>query len=251
MHTVLLVDPNLQSRDNLQRMIDWNGQGFEIRACADEPQDALSHLGTQRFSLILLNIKRLHLKGLQLCGQIRQISRVPIIVIGGDHDFQLARAALTYQVNDYLADPVQPSDLIASLQAVQRENSRRAVPDSQLIAAHPRKHGPQTSIIDVVKKYVQNELHQSISLKKIADGLHFNCAYLGQKFKSEEKISFYEYLLQQRMEKAKRLLEQTDMRIYEIANHVGYTEIDWFYKKFKQYTGISANEYRKQATVTT
>ncbi|MBO9599032.1 MAG: helix-turn-helix domain-containing protein [Cohnella sp.] len=250
MHTVLLVDPNLQSRENLKRMIDWNEQGFEIRACANEPHDALSHLGTQRFSLVILNIKRLQLQGLQLCGRIRQFSRVPIIVIGGDHDFQLAKTALTYQVNDYLADPVQPSELIASLQTVNRELSGKVGMDAQLLASIQWKRRPQASIIDAVKKYVQDELHQSISLKKISDALHFNCAYLGQKFKNEEKMSFNEYLLQQRMEKAKRLLEQTDMRIYEIAGHVGYTEIDWFYKKFKQYTGISANEYRKQALIT-
>ena len=250
MHTVLLVDPNVQSRENLKRMIDWNDQGFEIQACANEPHDALSHLGTQRFSLVILNIKRLQLQGLQLCGRIRQFSRVPIIVIGGDHDFQLAKAALTYQVNDYLVDPVQSSELIASLQAVNRELSGKVGMDLKHLATIQWKRRPQASIIDAVKRYVQDELHQSISLKKISDALHFNCAYLGQKFKNEEKMSFNEYLLQQRMEKAKRLLEQTDMRIYEIAGHVGYTEIDWFYKKFKQYTGISANEYRKQALIT-
>jgi len=250
MHSVLLVDPNSQTRENLKRMIDWNELGLEIQACANDPRDALSLLRSRRYSIVLLNIKRLQFQGLQLCGQIRLFSRVPIIVIGGDHDFELARTALTYQVNDYLADPVQPSDLIASLKAVSRELHDHAGTDSQFLAAIQWKRRPQASIIDVVKKYVQDELHQSISLKKISDALHFNCAYLGQKFKNEEKMSFNEYLLQQRMEKAKRLLEQTDMRIYEIANHVGYTEIDWFYKKFKQYTGISANEYRKQALVT-
>lgn len=58
-------------------------------------------------------------------------------------------------------------------------------------------------------------------------------------------MSFNEYLFIQRMERAKMLLEQTDLKIYEIANEVGYTEIDWFYKRFKSYTGVSANEYRK------
>ncbi len=92
-------------------------------------------------------------------------------------------------------------------------------------------------------------MNQNITLKIISSLLHFNCVYLGQKFKDQENMSFNEYLLQQRMEKAKILLERTDMRIYEIANEVGYTEIDWFYKKFKEYTGASANEYRKQSTV--
>ncbi|WP_240702959.1 helix-turn-helix domain-containing protein [Cohnella luojiensis] len=247
---MLLVDPNMRSRENTQQMLDWGQLGFVIQSYADNAGDALSFIDTQRFSLVLINIKRLQSDGLQLCGQIRQFSRIPIIVIGGDHDFNLARKALTYQVSDYLADPVQPSDLVASLQAVLEELNGKTVMNSPLIASIQWKRQPQSSIIDVVKKYVQEELHQNVSLKRISDSLHFNCAYLGQKFKNEEKMLFNEYLLQQRMEKAKRLLEQTDMRIYEVANHVGYMEIDWFYKKFKEYTGTSANEYRKQALIT-
>ncbi|KWX74392.1 hypothetical protein AMQ84_20560 [Paenibacillus riograndensis] len=56
--------------------------------------------------------------------------------------------------------------------------------------------------------------------------------------------------LLRRMEKAKLLLETTEMKIYEITDAVGYTEIDWFYKKFKEYTGTSAYEYREQCFIT-
>lgn len=97
---------------------------------------------------------------------------------------------------------------------------------------------------------MDEQLHHNITLKRISDSLNFNCAYLGQKFKQQEKMSFNEYLLRQRMEKAKLLLETTDMKIYEIADAVGYSEIDWFYKKFREYTGTSANEYRKQCFIT-
>ncbi|MNI59550.1 HTH-type transcriptional activator Btr [compost metagenome] len=107
-----------------------------------------------------------------------------------------------------------------------------------------------SSIIEEIKLYVEEQLHRNITLKRISDVLNFNCAYLGQKFKQHENMSFNEYLLRRRMEKAKRLLETTEMKIYEIADAVGYTEIDWFYKKFKEYTGTSANEYRKQCFIT-
>ncbi len=250
MYKVLLVDPNVQSREHILRMLDWSQSGFVIQDFADNSADALAFIDKHKFSLILLNIKRLQYDGLQLCGLIRQISRVPIILIGGDHDFNLARQALTYQVSDYLADPAHPADLATSLQTVKWELDGKTLQDAFILPALKRKRRSQSSIIDVVKKYVKEQLHRNVSLKKISDELHFNCAYLGQKFKSEENMFFNEYLLQQRMEKAKRLLEQTDMRIYEIAGEVGYTEIDWFYKKFKEYTGASANEYRKQVLVT-
>jgi len=57
-------------------------------------------------------------------------------------------------------------------------------------------------------------------------------------------MGFNEYLLRIRMEKAIQLLLHSDKKVYEIAYEVGYKQLDWFYKKFKSYTGISASEYR-------
>jgi two-component system response regulator YesN len=42
------------------------------------------------------------------------------------------------------------------------------------------------------------------------------------------------------------MLLRTDKKVYEIALEVGYGELDWFYKRFKSYAGISAGEYRAQ-----
>ncbi len=231
------------------RMLDWNQLGFILHACADHAH-AVSFIEKQRFSLVVINFKRFHDEGLQLCAHIRQTSRTAVLLLGGDHDFNLARKALTYHVSDYLADPVHASDLSASLKTIKRQLDAETAALSPIHAVIQQNRHRPSSIIETVKKYVQEELHRNITLKKISDALHFNCAYLGQKFKNEEKMSFNAYLLQQRMEKAKRLLEQTDMRIYEIAKEVGYTETDWFYKKFKAYTGTSANEYRKRISIT-
>lgn len=248
MYKVLLVDPMIHSREKTQNMLDWRHLGFIIQAYAGNSSDALALMDREPFSLVLINIKNAQADGMLLCEHIRQQSRVSIILLEGGDDFQLARKALSFQVSDYIAQPVQASDLTAGLLAVKKELESIA-DDQQPLHASPvpfKRSKQGKSIIDIVKKYVEEELHLNITLKKISALLHFNCAYLGQKFKDHENMSFNEYLLQQRMEKAKLLLEKTDMRIYEIANEVGYTEIDWFYKKFKAYTGASANEYRKQ-----
>ncbi|MEK0313276.1 helix-turn-helix transcriptional regulator [Cohnella sp. 56] len=252
MYRVLHIDSDTRSREATERMIDWTESGFSLQARAVPETEARSLSDLHSFSLVLINMNRSHSESFRLCEKIRHRSRVPIILLGGSNDFNLARQALIYQVSDYLPAPVKETDLLASLQGVKRELELRAsggMPPP-LPLPLPSKRTRQPSIVEFVKRYVQEELHRSITLKRISDDLHFNCAYLGQKFKHEENMSFNAYLLQQRMEKAKRLLEQTDMKIYEIASEVGYTETDWFYKKFKEYAGISANEYRKQLFVT-
>lgn len=249
MYKALLVHPDAISREETRLMLPWEQYGFRLHDYADSLSDAQAILRTQTFDLILIDLKFSQAIGMQICEQIREHSRVSIILLGGSHDFQLLRKAMALQVSDYIADPVLPEDLAASLYKVKKELDVQPAHSKRLTLSYENKKNQNPSIIDLVKQYVQERLHENITLKKISNMLHFNCAYLGQKFKDQESMSFNEYLLQQRMEKAKFLLEQTDMRIYEIANQVGYTEIDWFYKKFKEYTGSSANEYRKQSTV--
>ncbi|WEK54753.1 MAG: helix-turn-helix domain-containing protein [Candidatus Cohnella colombiensis] len=98
--------------------------------------------------------------------------------------------------------------------------------------------------VEEAKSLLQQDYGDGVCLKLIAKKLYVNPAYLGRLFKTYQAITFNEYLIQVRMEKAKELLKTTDMKIYEIAHEIGYRQLDWFYKKFKEYTGYSAKEYK-------
>lgn len=226
---------------------------FIVHSHADYSSNILQIIQREDIDLVLLNMKGAHSLGMGLCEKIRGESAVSIILMGGSNDFYLARQALAFHVSDYLVDPVDPEEFYKSLKTVKCEldSKYRSYSQSETDNEISLKTAAMSScsIINAIKQFVQEQLHQNITLKKISDSLSFNCAYLGQKFKQHENMTFNEYLLQQRMEKAKRLLETTDMKIYEIAGAVGYTEIDWFYKKFKEHAGASANEYRKQCFI--
>ncbi|MGO4370757.1 helix-turn-helix transcriptional regulator, partial [Paenibacillus sp. MCAF20] len=99
-------------------------------------------------------------------------------------------------------------------------------------------------IVDEVKRLIQEQYGGNVSLKSVAQQIFMNPNYLGKLFKATTAMTFNDYLLQIRMEKAKELLIQSDLKVYEIAETVGYNELDWFYKRFKAYTGVSTSEYR-------
>lgn len=250
MYNLLLAGPNPVTLKETEAIIQRLDAGCHIHATVSTYDEAMELLREQLISLVIIPMQGYNASGMLLCGRIRQHSRVPILLLGGKNDFQLARKALTYQISDYLTEPFKIDELEASLLAIQKElEYHYSFYSASLISQSlsiKKKEDASKAIIDSVKRYVQEELNQNITLKKISRKLHFNCAYLGQKFKQYENMSFNEYLLQQRMERAKLLLTRTDLKIYEIANEIGYTEIDWFYKKFKEYTGLSANMYRKQ-----
>lgn len=84
-----------------------------------------------------------------------------------------------------------------------------------------------------------------MSLAMIANEMDVSYTYLSQVFTSEAGQSFQSYLQTLRMEKAKELLAHGDLKNYEIAEKVGFSNAYYFSACFKKYTGMTVSEYRK------
>lgn len=99
-----------------------------------------------------------------------------------------------------------------------------------------------------VKKYIHSNFHQQITMKSIASKFYINPVYMGQLFKKTYGVYFKDYVLQVRIQEAKRLLRQSDMRIYEVAERVGFNNPDYFVTQFEKIVGKTPSQYRKQLT---
>ncbi|MEK3887179.1 response regulator transcription factor [Bacillus sp. FSL K6-3431] len=96
-------------------------------------------------------------------------------------------------------------------------------------------------MIDLINKsYAQN-----IRLETLAEVFNYNSAYLGKLFRSSTGVYFNTYLDQVRIEKGKGLLKK-GLKVYEVAEQIGYANVDYFHKKFKFYTGFSPSRFRKE-----
>ena len=71
--------------------------------------------------------------------------------------------------------------------------------------------------------------------------------YLSRVFKERTGTNFYAYVLDQKMARACAQLKQTPMRIYQIAESLGYTNVKNFNRVFKQRMGLSPKAYRQRA----
>lgn len=104
------------------------------------------------------------------------------------------------------------------------------------------------STTDVVVKrmisYIEKNYDQDLKLEGIAKIFNYNSAYLGKVFKKEMGESFNNVLDSIRIENAKRLLIESDLKVYQVSKQVGYSNIDYFYSKFKKNVGISPKEYK-------
>jgi two-component system response regulator YesN len=90
--------------------------------------------------------------------------------------------------------------------------------------------------------YVQERLHENITLQDIANELYISRNYLGQIFKKVVGESFKNYLTRIRMEKAKKMIQEGHFLIYEVSEKVGYVNRAYFTTAFKKYTGYTPTE---------
>lgn len=111
---------------------------------------------------------------------------------------------------------------------------------------HNKRLRKNQSLVGQIQEYIEQRLGQVITLKDIATAFSFSPNYLGYLFKEEMNESFSEYVLRRRMEKAKGLLKDVGLKIYEVAHITGYVKLSHFSKQFKDHTGVSPKEYRRQ-----
>jgi len=95
-----------------------------------------------------------------------------------------------------------------------------------------------------IKHYIETNFHKNISLKSLASEFYLNPVYLGQLFKKHYGKYFNEYVLELRIMEAKKLLRQTDLRVYEIAERVGFKNADYFVTQFEKLEHMTPTEYR-------
>jgi two-component system, response regulator YesN len=101
---------------------------------------------------------------------------------------------------------------------------------------------------DLIKKMIDlihRNYYENLKLDTLADVFNYNSAYLGKLFKNATGEHFNTYLDKVRMEQAKQLLEQGD-KVYQVAEKVGYSNVDYFHAKFRKYMGTSPSAYRKK-----
>lgn len=105
----------------------------------------------------------------------------------------------------------------------------------------------QTKLINQVLHYLEEHLESDLSLQQLADEFQLSTSHLSRMFKEETNRTFSDYVLEQRMNKAKEWLTHTSMPIKDIADQLRYTNVTNFTRAYKQFFGTSPGKFRNQA----
>lgn len=245
-YKVLLVEDEEQIRAGLKSLIEDVIGGFRVVAEARNGEEALAMLKREIPELIITDIRMGRMNGLDMIETIRnEFPEMYIIIISGYQDFVYAKKAILYNVQEYLLKPIDRAELAQSLTRFRRKREKPELPQSIVTTEGAQSESDANRKIQQIRQLVADNLDRNISLQFIADKLYMNRQYLSTFFKQHTGENFVEYVIQCRMNRAKELLRDTNLKVYEIAKLCGYENIKYFMTVFKQLAGTTPGDYRE------
>lgn len=167
------------------------------------------------------------------------------VIVQGESREICTRASLT--MGEGIAAQVKtmlPSPLEIAVSGV--VDDRQAIPTAYAQARKQLLGGGEENAATKVKQYIAQNFAQNLTLEMAASVACMNASYFSSFFKRQTSEGFKDYLTRIRIEEASRLLRRTDLRVYEIADRVGFADPRHFAEVFRKLTGVTPQQYKSQ-----
>lgn len=248
MYKLLIVDDEPLIRKGILTLVDFEKLGITDAYEASNGTEGLKLFIQHAPQLILLDINLPVMNGLELAQAIKEIdSQAKIAMITGYDYVDYAISALKIGVDDYILKPVSKqdvTDVIAKL--IQRYESERTSREVQNVVSALIQESDDSTYHRLQVLIDQSLSNPELSLTSVAHSLGYAPNYLSSLFKNLFGVPFQEYVLSHRLEKAKLLLLTTSLKNYEIAERVGFEDVNYFNTRFKLKYGVSPKQYVTQ-----
>lgn len=238
MYKLFIADDEVIILRGLKKLLDWKSLGIEIAGEALNGRDAENFIITNEPDLAILDIRMPQRLGLDVLRSIREKKlKTRVLFLSGHREFSYAQEALEFGAQGYLTKPVSKEKLLqAVMSQIRQMESVSALCEEDL------SHG--NAQIKQVMDYINSHFHENISLDRIARIAYMNPNYFSVYFKKNTGLYFKEYVTQTRLKKAAEILDQKDIKTYELTEMIGFTDPRYFSGLFKKKYGMTPREYR-------
>jgi len=243
MYRLLIVDDEPAVVEGILKSTNWAEYNISPPLSAFNGSDALTQCRLHKPDIVITDIRMPGMDGLKLSAQILKITpHTKIIILSAHGEFEYAREAIGLKIGSYLLKPVKRKILLEEVKKMTGELDEYFSGKQEEL---PPDSGEAVSIREV-QKYIQAHIMTGISLDTAAAHMSLSSSYLSKLFKEKTGIAFIDYVKQEKIERAKQLLEKTNLKVYEICNSLSYNNIQYFTEMFKLHTGMTPTEYRQK-----
>lgn len=243
MYKTLIIDDEKPVRIAISKLGQWAKYHLERPVQVENGREGLRAIRELKPALVFLDMQMPVMDGREFLEKAAgEFTDCAFIVISGFDDFEYTRSAIRNGAVDYLLKPVVAEDLNVAI-----DRAMKALhPEEDFESSDNVKDNPVAEdVIELIKDHIDKNYSDNIKVSDFSEQYFFSGEYLSRLFKLRYGSNIYEYLLLVRMERAKELLLDKDLKIQDIALRTGYSDTNYFSKAFRNYTGLTPSEYRK------
>ena len=248
MYSILIVEDEPIIRRGIASLIDFESLGISTVQEVENGEQALEKIREEAPDILLTDINMPKMDGITLAQLTRtEYPQMRIIFLTGYDYVDYLLSAVKIGVEDYILKPVTKSEIEALLvKVVAKLNEEKRQRELLALASEEDSFSGTQHFEKLILEQLSNP---NLALGELAKQLGFSTNYLSLLIKKELGMSFQEYVTQQRIQRAKRLLLSTDMKIYEVALAVGIEDMNYFSYRFKSIVGVSPKSFRSGAKI--
>jgi len=240
---VLIVEDEEMIRKGIVLTVDWAALDCMVVGEAANGVQGLEAARRLEPSLIITDLKMPQMDGIEMLKALRaQGCTAYVIILTAYDNFSYVQSALRLGAVDYLLKPFHDGDLENAITRVQQRMKLEAAETAPLGIV---RKGDKSKYVQEAMDYISAHYNDpDISVGTVAQSLNISEGYLSHTFKKETDYTLLNYLTRYRIHKAMELLKDCRVKVYEVAEQVGYRDIAYFSATFKKYAGISPSEYQ-------
>ncbi|MEM8800400.1 MAG: response regulator transcription factor [Pseudomonadota bacterium] len=243
-HRILIVEDEVLIAKDLSFIVE--DMGHEVVGIADNAEDAVYLMKLHAPDLVLSDIViKGQTDGITLGRMIREEFETALIFLTSHADKTTIARASAIKPNGYIVKPFTPPAIEAAIAtAIANYVSEHSKVDLQTLDAS-RSSGLSAQCIEHIDDYLDHNFDKDINLQALAELTNVPGSSFSKRFKTATGKSPYQYVIERRIEEAKRLLRHTESSIAEISLTVGYANQAHFSTAFRKVTGVTPGAYRK------
>lgn len=250
---MIIVEDESLIREWLTSAVQYSQLGISVIATARDGEEGAELIRNLEPDIVLTDIMMPKKTAFDMFEETKDISYEKVI-LSSYSDFHHAKKAMKYGVFNFLEKPLDVEELRDSLWQIcldlkeerrlrTQEREAEAFPSIELPTIH------QENWSALLAEYVHQNYNKMISTEEIAKNFGYSESYLYKKIKEELGITLKDYLNRYRIKRSIQLLtSHEDLRVYEVAEAVGFSDYNYFGKVFRKYTGLTFTEFKENFT---
>lgn len=249
MYKVLLVDDEPVIVEGLSRGIAWEKWNCEVVAAVYDGLEGKKMIEEKQPDIVFLDICMPEMDGLSMIAALdSQYPDMEVSILTGYRDFEYAREAIRLGVTRFLLKPSNMSELEEAIETMCNNLKKKGITGEN----RQNEEGQDTKLENasgafIVKNalsYIEKNYAQKLTLNDVAEKTYVSQWHLSKLLNRHTGQGFSEILNHVRIEHAKQLLTDSSLRVGDVAEQVGFSDLAHFSRVFKKQEGVSANEYR-------